>query len=565
MDSTRRNLVIGLSAISAGSIGATLTTSTGRALSMAITVSGSNQPFFALPENFSIIDIGDSLRAAGRAGVSTLLRADTTNLGGLERTRAQAPVFNYDLYPRDTSAIETGYGAVEYTWGSNLGYAGSPIDYVIGLLPKITAMAPDTVYWGPTINSVRDGHIVAKINQVVSVLRAAGIRIFLRTLPSVAKDSTFHTPSGDPTGAQYVAGYSAINNEIARIAAANPTQIRLVDLRPVFDIPGTPFRKPNQTWDGTHNSALGSAIEAKLFGSIVKDHVPANTNVILARWNRVANLVPNHSMGGTGGSRSGIVAYAGPGFSIPSGYAVRPSGAVASTATVAVEANPDRGGFGFTGSIAKTTLTVTATDGVLKPGMRIGGGSGRGALNDTVIMSQLTSTAPGRTLGGRGTYQVQSHSTAVASAAMIADAQRLALTVTPGGAATYEKIEIITNPTLISNTAVQGKYIRGGAEVELAGSGIWDIPYLSLTDNTSNRKSFAYKYDTNSGVIFDTPAGKQFIETNSILFDEAAAGATMLLGLAFNPQAAGGQPFKAYVSFLHIGESVDPHIAYPAA
>ena len=72
----------------------------------------------------------------------------------------------------------------------------------------------------------------------------------------------------------------------------------------------------------------------------------------------------------------------------------------------------------FTGSIATTTLTVTATSGVIEPGMVVTGGS---VTANTRIVKQLTGTA-----GSTGTYQVSISQTR-ASAALTGTAAKSAI------------------------------------------------------------------------------------------------------------------------------------------
>jgi hypothetical protein len=567
--------------------------------------------------------IGATARAAEYDGKAGLSYANTTNLGPMAMARFITPSFSYDSYPRDTSAIQVGFGAVKYSWGAELGLAASPIDYHLGLfMDHIVQMhgldfALNMVayYYGMTINSVRDGAAITKLRQMVTNITATGRPLFLRTMPPVVEGSTFHIPDdgSDPTGAGYVAGITAINNETRALADSyGPGKICLIDLDTIFAIPGTVFRKPGQTWDGTHNGSVGAALEARMIAPIFAAKVPAGTNVIRDRWTSVANLMPNPEMGGYSGSRSGIVTYAGPGNTAPSLYSVGPNGTVASTATIGVEANPARGGFTATGRIVGTTLTLDSTTGTPVVGQMLGGPgisagtaivSGEGTIwtvnNSQTSGAQRTASidgtaltissgtglavghivsgpgvAPGTVLvSGSGTAWVVNISQTVTGATLTfsvpinVGAQRAVITVTPGGAATYERINVTTNPTSIANLALNGKWGRAGMEVELDSSPAWAIPQLGLADPTAGGKSSSVNVsDSTKGIVFgERTQGKFQIETLSVYFDPAAtSGPRVTATLTFNPQLAGGAPFRAYIDFMHLGESADPHINYPA-
>jgi hypothetical protein len=573
-------------------------------------VAGGGASGFTLSANPKIIDAGDSLRAAGRDGSAALTYADTTNLGALEMMRAMYPYFQYDIYPANTSGFETGYGATEYTWGANVGYAGAPIDYVQSILSKIIAMSPNAIYWGPTINSVADAGILAKIDTLIDAILAAGIKLFLRTLPPVVQGSTFDNAS-------YPTAYPAINAKVRARAAADPANIRLIDLDPAMCIGSTPYRRAGQTWDGTHNNEAGAIAEISVAGPVFAAAMPS-TNQIESSWLAGPRFFPNAEMGGYGGSRSGVTAYGGPGFSVPSGYTISNVGSPTSTVVATVESNTARGGFTALGYITTTTLTVIETNGSIANGVRIGGplvstnttingaGAGGGVGTYPVSVSQnaggvrtgsITSnvltvpsgssviavgqivrpaSGPDRTiLSGSGTTWTVSAGADVASSSLTimvplnVGAQRLKLVVTPSGVQTEEAVQIIFNPQTFSSTAMQSKFVRGVALVELDSSPAWRMPYMLIVDRynpgteTSADTAFAYKRDTNSDTFGGPGAGPKWLQTPSVECRADSTGMRMTLGLRWNRADAAGV-FTAYVDLIDAVESEeDPATAYP--
>lgn len=187
--------------------------------------------------------------------------------------------------------------------------------------------------------------------------------------------------------------------------------------------------------------------------------------------------------------------------------------------------------FTFTGSSASTTLTVTATSGVLSVGQAITGGSFAGQII----------TAFGTGTGGAGTYTISAAvtqaSTTLTSAGIAAPANAI---YSAGSSAAIDNSSNTLNNNLISDYYVPGS-ATNGVNLTSTGNSGWTITNNRLFQSASRLYTTS---NTHNGINVLSGSGYT-ITGNTIGFaDAAGAGFTTLIG---NTVALAGFP-ASYVT-----------------
>lgn len=478
-------------------------------------------PQFAVGSKIAVL--GDSLSAAGVEGASPGTQvARTTNNGGLELALLMNPVALAEQWPADTSSEDSGYIA-EYTHGSNRAVGGTPATFHAARLPAVLAMQPVALYYSATVNSLTASDVENYIiTNILTPAKNAGVYLLVGGVRPFAQGSTFDQ------GATSIAARTRINNALkAWVTAQGPSVAIWVDHDAYADPDHDGYGDPSLYWDGTHWNGLGSSLEGNYLAWTIFPQIFATGNRFATTY-AGTNHIGNPTLTGTGGTRSGNIAYASS-LSVPNNWRAGPSGTLTSTATAGLEANSETGGQSIvltvtpntaptgvvTGSISGTTLSVSATtSGGMAVGQRVTCGT---CAADTYILS-----------GAGSTFTVNKSQT-VASTTISGYPTREAIQITPNSGVTTG---------YVATTALQGQYVAAFAEVELDGNAGWIAPTLILNDNTTtanSRVGQSYVNETYGKFYYDPTRKRLYVYANALLMGASSDGFRFNLAVAFNP------------------------------
>lgn len=282
-----------------------------------------------------ILTLGDSLCAHENRGAGPGTQITySTNEGVQQIAQAIKPNSYLESWPYDTSSEDAGH-IVKWTHGANMAVDGSTLDYIATFLPYVYNSTAEIFHVSPTINSVTlPDPVGTMISDILDpAYNNTAKFMIIGSMKPVCQGSSFDGPG-------YVAAYYAIRAGMQAWCAGKPaSRILFCDWDQICDPSSTGYLPANYAYDGVHFNGYGAAVIGAWWSShILGQIIDPSVNLWPARI-ALTNHQPNPALTGTGGARSGTVAYGGPGLSVPTGYkAVNGTGTV-STAVVTLEAN----------------------------------------------------------------------------------------------------------------------------------------------------------------------------------------------------------------------------------